>query len=155
MWLTIDLFYFSDEFNYLPYYSSANHDEMKKLIVTESPKIWAKSSCSIFMNIDIDSVTRINISVVIAARTSCQCIIAIKTFDFWADSTAWAPRNTLWKGGFLSACFWHQHLWKWVDSREIDLHCNSKPPTASADPTGVLEPEDTGETTWVFIPYGA
>lgn len=59
----------------------------------QSPKIWAKSSCSIFMNPDIDSVTRINISVVIAARTSCQCTIAIKTFDFWADSTAWAPRK--------------------------------------------------------------
>ena len=33
--------------------------------------------------------------------------------------------------------------------------CRTGPGTASADPTGVLEPEDTGETTWVFIPYGA
>ena len=87
--ITIDLLYFSDEFNYLPYYLSATHDEMKKLIVIDSLKIWAKSRCSIFMNIDIDSATRISVSVIIiAARTCSLRTIAIKTFDFWVDSTA-------------------------------------------------------------------
>lgn len=42
-----------------------------------------------------------------------------------------------------------------VDSREIDSLQFPAPNSLKLTPQSSLEPEDSEETTWVFIPYGA